>query len=291
MKRGPATLAGAVVLLSALVTFLWVQSRRARTTPESAVDSSEDRAGVREFWETYRRATAHRVSGRIVEARDAYGQALRFNPRHEDALYYLGNMHLELGAYDSARAAWERLVTVNDRSPRAHSRLGDLFACMEPGAPRDLARAEAEFRRALEINREETGPLLRLGEVALIRGRLADAATYLDAVLGSNHRSVEAHFLRGYVVWKQADPERGATFFGKAVELARELRAGQQAPGEGTTKGGLAPMVVQAARCRQVQALLDSLPRVDASSPSGPMQRLYRQLDADLAQFRSGSPP
>ena len=291
MRRAPAAVAGAAVVLLALVALVRVQSRRADTTPDTAADTAAPRSAIAEFWQTYRQATEYRVAGRTRDALDSYRRALEFDPRHEDALYYLGNMQLELGDYEGARSSWQRLVEVNASSSRAHSRLGDLFACMEPGAPRDLARAEAEFRRALEINREETGPLLRLGEVTLIRGRLADAGTYLDAVIGSNHRSVEAHFLRGYLAWKQAEPDRAAALFGKAVELAGETQAVQQRPGEGDTKRGLAPMVMPTARCRLFRAPMDSLSHVDAANPSGAMQRLYRQLDAEVAQGRPGAPP
>ncbi|MBI4421528.1 MAG: VCBS repeat-containing protein [Gemmatimonadetes bacterium] len=225
------------------------------------VEGEGARAGIREFWEIYRAATGHRAAGRIGAARDAYRRALELNPRHEDALYYLGNMALELGGYDEARSAWARLVQVNPRSARAHSRLGDLYGCMDPGAPRDFARAEAEFRRALQLNREETGSLLHLGEIALLRGDLADAISYLDTVMGSHSRSVEAHFLKGYVAWKRGQPERAAALFRTAVALARER-----------------PAVARTARCR----IFD----VDSASLSAPMNELYRQLDRRLAQSR-----
>jgi Flp pilus assembly protein TadD len=228
------------------------------------------RAGIREFWEIYRGATGDRVAGRVDAAQDAYRRALELNPRHEDALYYLGNMELELGHYAEADSAWTRLVRVNPRSSRAHSRLGDLYACMDPGAPRDLATAEAEFRRALELNREETGPLLRLGEIALMRGNLADAVSPLDAVIGSHSRSVEAHFLKGYVAWKRGQPDSAAALFREAVALAR----------------GLAPAVARTSRCRVFEAQIEKLSSVDSGGPSTQMNELYRQLDSRLAQAR-----
>lgn len=293
MRKGPAALVGAAVLLFVLITYFRVQSRPVDTALDSAGATVGAKAGILEFWETYRRATEHRVAGRTGDALDAYSRALELNPRHEDALYYLGNMQLELGHYEGARSAWERLVEVNPSSSRAHSRLGDLFACMETGAPRDLSRAEAEFHRALEINREETGPLLRLGEVGLIQGNLSEAVKNLDAVIGSNSHSVEGHFLRGYVAWKQAQPARASAFFGKAVELARAAQPAQPVqnlPGEGDTKRGLAPMVTQTSRCRLLLAQPDSLSRVDGASLSAPMNELYRRLDVRLAQFLPRAP-
>jgi tetratricopeptide (TPR) repeat protein len=262
------------------------ESRRDDAALEAAHDTMAARAGIREFWTIYRGATGDRMAGRIGAARDAYRRALELNPRHEDALYYLGNMELELGRYDEAHAAWARLVQINPSSPRAHSRLGDLYACMDPGAPRDLAKAEAEFRRALELNREETGPLLRLGEVALMRGNLASAVSRLDAVLGSHSRSVEAHFLKGYVAWKQAQPESAAALFRKAVALARPAQPVQHLPGEGDTKRGLAPALARTSRCRVFEAQIQKLSGVDSLGLSTQMNELYQQLDGRLAQAR-----
>ncbi len=262
------------------------ESRRDDAALEAAHDTMAARAGIREFWTIYRGATGDRMAGRIGAARDAYRRALELNPRHEDALYYLGNMELELGHYDAAHAAWTHLVQVNPSSPRAHSRLGDLYACMDPGAPRDLAKAEAEFRRALELNREETGPLLRLGEVALMRGNLAGAVSRLDAVIGSHSRSVEAHFLKGYVAWKQVQPDAAAAFFRTAVALARPAQPIQHLPGEGDTKRGLAPALARTSRCLVFEAQIEKLSGVDSLDLSTQMNELYQQLDGRLAQAR-----
>ena len=262
------------------------ESRRNDAALDAAQDTMGARAGIREFWMIYRGATGDRMAGRIGAARDAYRQALELNPRHEDALYYLGNMELELGHYDSAHAAWTRLVQLNPGSARTHSRLGDLYACMDPGAPRDLAKAEAEFRRALELNREETGPPLRLAEIALMRGNLAGAISRLDAVIGSHSRSVEAHFLKGYVAWKQTQPASAAARFREAVALARSAPPIQAVSGEGDTKRGLAPAIARTSRCQLFDAQIERLSNVDSASLATQMNELYRQLDSRLARSR-----
>jgi enediyne biosynthesis protein E4 len=253
--------------------------------PAEGGGAASTRAEIAEFWERFREATRLRIAGSNGAAQVAYTRALELNPRHEDALYYLGNTELELGHYREALSAWERLVAVNPGSARAHSRLGDLYLCGDPGAPRDLAKAEAEFRRAAEINREETGPLLRLGELALIRNQPADATRYFDAVIGSHARSVEAHLLKGYLAWKQAQAGPAAALFRTAVTLAQSTQTIPHRSGEGDTKRGLAPAVAPTSRCRMFEAQLDSLSGVDSALTSTRISDIYRQIDRRRAEL------
>ena len=216
----------------------------------AVTDTEVSRQAVRDFWSLYRAATAARVEGRIVDARDGYRAARDLNPRHEDVLYYLGNMELELGNYSGAQRAWQQLVEVNPASARTHSRLGDLYACPDSGAPWVLPRAEREFARAAELNREETGPLLRLGEIAVLRGDWSSAVRYFDAVIGSHSRSVEAHFLKGYVAWRRGQNDDARALHRTAESLAHGAQPVQPAPAEGDTKHGTTPLVSRATRCR-----------------------------------------
>jgi tetratricopeptide (TPR) repeat protein len=207
---------------------------------------------VREFWSLYREATNARSEGRFAAARDAYREALALNDRHEDVLYYLGNMEFELGNFRAAEIAWRRLAEINSASARAHSRLGDLYACPDAGAPWDLRRAEAEFARAAALNREETGPLLRLGEVAVLQGDLKGAAQHFTAVIATHPRSVEAHYLKGYVAWKRGDKAAAGAAYRDAEAFTRAALAAAPpaAPSEGDTRHGTTPLVVHPARCQ-----------------------------------------
>ena len=231
------------------VIVVWPSGSRQVMTNVAAGQTVRIVEGVQEFWSVYREATAHRVAGRVAEARDAYAKALALNPLHEDGNYYLGNMELDLGNFAAAETAWRRLVAINPGSARAHSRLGDLYACPDSAAPWNLARADAEFARAAELNREETGPLLRRGEVAVLRGDLTTALRYFDAVIGSHSRSVEAHYLKGFVAWKRGEQAVAAAQFREATGLAGEPHAVQPAPAEGDTKQGTTPLLARRTRC------------------------------------------
>lgn len=185
-------------VLSVLLTAPFAGCRR-EGTPDS-VDGPR-RARVRAFWEKLRAATEARLRPDCRSAVALYEQALALDPLHEDALYYLGQCHRELGEPRAARDAFQRLVDANPASARGHLALGALLASPDPAEPMDLAQAEAHLRRAHEINGEETGPVVRLGEVLLVAGRSGEAREWFEAALRTNPKSLEAAFLAGFVAW------------------------------------------------------------------------------------------
>jgi tetratricopeptide (TPR) repeat protein len=244
-----------------------------------------EREQVLRFWELYREATDHRVAGRIREAASTYESALELKDDHEDALYYLGNMYMDLGEHGSAEQAWRRLVEISRSSARAHSRLGDLYRCADLDEFFDLDAAEAEFRLALDINREDAGPLLQLGQVALLSGDITQALDYFEAVIGSHYSSVDAHFFRGYIAWKAGDTQRARESFARAVGLARPEEPDGMSR-EGDTRAGSSPMVVSSSMCRGLRAHTEDLRAVEPSTAEAEAEQSYRRLDQYLDEVR-----
>ena len=284
MKR-PLLLFAAAVLIVFVAITVW----KARPAPVERAEGADaqttaEQEDIRQFWTLYRQATQHRMAGRLGEAASTYQKALALNDRHEDALYYLGNMHLEQGHFAEARATWERLARLNPNSARAHAQLGDLFLCRSQDTLFDLDAAEAAFTRALAINSEETGPLLRLGQTALVRGDREKAQYYFNAVIGSNYKSIEAHVLKGYLAWKQGHAAQAATLLGQAATHARPEAPPQGVLGEGDTKPGTTPMMAGASSCMLFAPFIDAVADTQADAP--PADSLYPALDALLGQIR-----
>lgn len=165
--------------------------------PRTAHHPSRER--VLAFWKAFRAATDARIQRDVERAAGLYDEALALDPVHEDSLYYLGQCRRELARPAAARAAFERLVAVNPHSARGQLALGALLASPDPHEPMDLQAAELHLRRAHNINGEETGPVVRLGEVALVRGRHDEARSWFESALRTNPRSVEAALLSGYI--------------------------------------------------------------------------------------------
>jgi tetratricopeptide (TPR) repeat protein len=278
------TLVLAVAVTAALFgATAWLKRDRGPVAEEAAGPTSEERARIRAFWDAQRTATRHRIAGRIEEAVAGYEHALSLDPNHEDALYYAGALHLQLGHAADARDRWQRLIAVNPVSARAHYQLGDLYMCPEHPETFDLAAAAAEFRSALAINQEETGPLLQLAEVAVASGQWDSAATLFSDVLRSNPGSQPALFYRGYVAWHAGRPDAALADFDGAVALAQPDEEAPSGLLEGETEGGSA-MLAERKSCQQFATPVAGL----GDSPGGAaaMNAAYGGVRTMLAEFR-----
>lgn len=237
------------------------------------------RARITAFWSRYRSATDLRIAGNSDSASEEYARALELDPAHGDALYYLGGMRLALGDYGAAERAWRRLLEADPSSARAHSQLGGLFLCLDPGAPFQLDSAESHLTLAHQINKEETGPLLHLGEAAMIRGNAVAANGYFQDVLGSHRGSSAALFYVGYLAWKAGDIRQARSAWDAAVKAAGSAPPPAGVPGEGDTRGGR-PMTARPVSCSQFHQLIDRLDQPPA------MEARYTRLDSLLRAAR-----
>ncbi len=282
MRRQLGLGIAAVAVAFLVITF--VKGRPASDVASSRQVSVTGRDTIVQFWERYRSATDHRLAGRTQQAIDAYEHALALNEGHEDALYYIGNMYRDAGRTADARDAWGRLVAVNPQSARAHAELADLHFCFPQDPQFDLQRAEAELRLALVINKEETGPLFRLGQLALVKGEFENARAYFDQVIASNHTSVPAHVLRGYIAWNDRKIDEALAFFGRAVHLDRPQAPIGGVPGEGDTKTGSAPLVAEQQDCWGLESVTRDLDRVTDAGLARAMGERYSLIKTVLRQ-------
>jgi tetratricopeptide (TPR) repeat protein len=283
---------GFLVVVAGLFALVTLGKRTPSDSPDStsaSTVSQDERDRVQRFWTTYRRATQRRIAGDVQAAADAYTDALRLNPEHHDALYYLGNMEFELGNSAAAEDAWRRLVALDPTSARAHSQLGTLYFCVGEDLPLEPERATAEFARASAINREETGPLLSLGEIALVEGAMGEATGYFDAVIGSNYSSVEAHYYKGYIAWSSGSRAEALELLTDAIDLARPTAPSAATPGEGDTRSGLTPMVSESQRCAMLRAHADALASWNAETEPD-VDRAYDSFDMLLRDVRAQLP-
>lgn len=192
-----------------------------------------DRERLLKFWVTQRAAMdAMKVEQDNAKAVRLFREALALNPRHEDSRYYLGLCLAALGDTEGALAALAGLQQLNPQSHRAWQQWG-IVRALFAGSDADLAAAEQALQRAHAINPEETGALLVLGEVALLRGDHKLAEERLAAATHTNPKAVGGFFLRGYLAWKRGETEAARHF----LEQTRKALGPDWQPKGATSEG------------------------------------------------------
>jgi len=271
-----------------VITLFREQSTHVNSESSDTRRTLNEKENIRKFWDIYRQATEHRIAGRYTDAVAEYEKALMFNAQHEDALYYLGNVYLELDNVKGAANAWKRLVHINPKSSRAHFQLGDLYLSFDQKGLFNIDSAEAEFKQTLAINKEETAPLLRLGQIALIRNNLSDAEHLFDAVIASNFKSVEAYFLNGYVSWKTGNRQKALNLLARASQVSHPAQKKDAAPGEGETPFENISALSEESKHQPIfNTFYKELSGLDSVSLKKQMDNRYQYLDAFLKNIRS----
>jgi tetratricopeptide (TPR) repeat protein len=223
-------LSGRTTIAAALTSDPAATASRLTATPTAPLD---DRTRVAEFWKVQRAAmNAMKVEKDIPKAIGLFRAALELNPNHEDSHYYLGNCLAMQGDADGALAELKQLIAINPQSHRGYAQLGTLRAIFAKSET-DLAEAEQALETAHRLNPEETGALLGLGEVSLLRGNAVKADERLGNACRTNPKAVSGFFLRGYLAWKRGD-------LAAAEELLHKTREalGKDWQPKGTTDEG-----------------------------------------------------
>jgi Flp pilus assembly protein TadD len=218
---------------------------REDTPPASSSSSPRDTAprsvaDQRKFFGLLDQASSLRIAGDFAGAAALYRQLLELHPDHEDSLYYLGNCMVELGRDGEALEQFERLARVNPKSNRCFMQIGRIRLPGGDAKLDSLDLAEQAFDRSLAINQEESGPLVQLGVVSLLRGDLERADERLRQAAVLNVKSVEARYLRAWVKYRRGDGDAARLLLNEAQSLAKGTKpvTATVVIGEGDTKRG-----------------------------------------------------
>ncbi len=207
LKRRSAALQSRSTPASSSAGTLENSSARPPIHPAAAQESRAptDKQRLLDFWNKQRAAmNAMKVEKDNAKAIGLFREALVLDPAHEDSLYYLATCLAGTGGAEDALATLAELKRINPQGQRAFAQWGILRA-LSAKSPADLSAAEESLLRAHAINPEETGALLALGEVALLRGDVKLADERLAAACRTNPKAVGGFFLRGYLAWKRGD--------------------------------------------------------------------------------------
>ena len=227
------------VLILAFIVITVLKNDKTENNGESADEIDvKQRADLNSFWAPYREATTFRIEGDWDKAIEKYEQALKINPEHKDAVYYLGNMYLETGNDLEAEKTWLYLLELNPESSRAHYQLGNLYMNSKVDGLYSLNKAENEFQTTFTINKDFIQPLIQLGQISLFKNDLIESKKYFSIILGSDKKNIPANYLMGYIYWKEGNNSKALNYFSESCKYSLPEELPDGVSNEGDTKDG-----------------------------------------------------
>lgn len=238
------------------------------SAPEGETASAEQskRQRIVRFWQLQREANRLRLAGDFDAAIESFEAALEINPSHEDSLYYLGISLEEVGEYARAEEAYRRILELAPNSNHAVTQLADLKATVAPGSNPDFEEARKLLERSIAINREHSGPYLRLGRLALMEGDAGEAIRQFETAAGFG--SAEGDLMVGFTLLLRGDETAAANRF-QAVIAAAERERARTASGGKSSEGDVRPAA--------------------GGAPASPVQSAAARAEKLLALTESGS--
>ena len=153
-------------------------------------------------------------SGDMAGAVRLYGEFLRANPGHFQALYMLGFAHHQSGQFEDALPALTQAARANPRSPDAHYLLGSALQRLHRNA-----EALASFDRALALRPAFVDALVDKSAALLTLQRYPEALAAADAALAADPKAPGAWNNRGCVLQRVNRHEDALPTFEKALAL------------------------------------------------------------------------
>lgn len=167
--------------------------------PPAGATAGGDREQLREFWDTYRAATAARTAGDATTAIPLYRKVLETDPEHGDSLHFLAQLLYAAGDVGGARELLVRLTESDPRSPRGWQQLSVLQGSPAAGWVAAPDNALESIRKAVEWNPSNSGAQALRARWAAHAGRLPEARAALAAALDLNPSNAEALAVQGWL--------------------------------------------------------------------------------------------
>ncbi len=158
------------------------------------------------------------AQNKLTEAQQAYQQALDLDPNSTDALGGVLNVYLLQKQPDRAVTAARAQLAKFPKSAGFHVMLGQLL--MEQ--KKDLAGAEQEFQQAVDLDKNNSEAMLKLGLVRSERGATDQALqTFLDGSK-ANPKEVAFYLLAGGIYENRKDWDRAKQQYQKVLDIQPE---------------------------------------------------------------------
>ena len=148
------------------------------------------------------------------EAEKFYEGALQHDPNAADAVAGIANLYMAQKQPDKAVARVQDQLTKQPNNSNYHYILGALL--LNKG---DLISSEAQLRRAVDLDKNNTDALLKLGQVQVAEGSTDQAIATYQGFVRNNPRDVRFQILLGMLYESRKDWDKAKDAYQKALQI------------------------------------------------------------------------
>ena len=163
-------------------------------------------------------ALALHQAGRLAEAERVYREILEAEPRHFDALHFLGVAAYQQGRNAEAVDFISRAIAINASYAPAHSNLANALEALG-----QVDRALAAYKQALSLQPDFADALINLGALHAGRGELEEARECYERALALDPNQALAHTNLGNVFNELGRFDEAAACHRRALSLNPRL--------------------------------------------------------------------
>lgn len=153
--------------------------------------------------------------GQFARAADYFRRALALDPERQTSLLGLANAYHGLGRDDDAVAGFRRVLDVSGGDSRASYAIVQILL-----GRNQLAEAATVLEAAIGTKRPPAILLNALGEVRAQQGRKDEAVSLFQRAIGENDKLATAYFNLGVLHEERGDADRAIEFYRQAIERA-----------------------------------------------------------------------
>ena len=162
----------------------------------------------------YRLGLVARVEKNDVKAIGYFEEALVRKPTAIEPIGQIASIKLTQGKIMEARERVMKQVGAAPSSPLLQDLLGQLWM-----AEKDMGRAEAAFKKALELDSTLLGAYLNLGQVYYQTGKTDQATAEYEAVLAKEPQTLQAHMMLGIIHEQKKEYDKAKARYEKILSL------------------------------------------------------------------------
>ncbi len=180
--------------------------------------SEKNRIQIVNMQQTFAMALQHHRSGRLAEAEAIYRQILAVEPRHANALHFLGVIAHQTGQNESAVDLIRQAIAMGPELAAFHSNLAvALFEL------RRFDEAIAACRRAIQLEPDAPAAHSNLGNALTARGQLDEAVSACRRALELKPDYPEAYYNLGNARLSQRRFDEAIGAYRRALELQPDI--------------------------------------------------------------------